>query len=26
VPLSDEAWALIKATARSVGVNRDLSF
>jgi uncharacterized oxidoreductase len=26
VPLSGEAWALIKATARSVGVNRDLSF
>jgi hydroxycarboxylate dehydrogenase B len=26
VPLPDEAWALIKATARSVGVNRDLSF
>ncbi len=26
VPLADEAWALIKATARSVGVNRDLSF
>jgi uncharacterized oxidoreductase len=26
VPLSDEAWALIVATARSVGVNRDLSF
>jgi hydroxycarboxylate dehydrogenase B len=26
VPLSDEAWTLIKATARSVGVNRDLSF
>ena len=26
VPLSDEAWALIKATARSVGVNRDLTF
>ena len=25
VPLSDEAWALIKATARSVGMNRDLS-
>jgi hydroxycarboxylate dehydrogenase B len=25
VPLADEAWALIKATARSVGVNRDLS-
>ena len=26
VPLPDEAWALIVATARSVGVNRDLSF
>ena len=26
VPLSDEAWALITATARSVGVNRDVSF
>src|SRR5580693_6213112 len=26
VPLPEEAWALIKATARSVGVNRDLSF
>jgi uncharacterized oxidoreductase len=26
VPLADEAWALIKATARSVGVNRELSF
>jgi uncharacterized oxidoreductase len=26
VPLPDEAWALIRATARSVGVNRDLSF
>jgi uncharacterized oxidoreductase len=26
VPLSDEAWASIVATARSVGVNRDLSF
>ena len=26
IPLSDEAWVLIKATARSVGVNRDLSF
>jgi hydroxycarboxylate dehydrogenase B len=25
VPLSDEAWALIVSTARSVGVNRDLS-
>ena len=25
VPLADEAWALIKAAARSVGVNRDLS-
>jgi uncharacterized oxidoreductase len=26
VPLPDEAWASIVATARSVGVNRDLSF
>ena len=26
VPLSDEAWASIVATARSVGVNRDLGF
>ena len=26
VPLSDEAWASIVAAARSVGVNRDLSF
>src|SRR5277367_4112126 len=26
VPLPDEAWALIVGTARSVGVNRDLSF
>jgi uncharacterized oxidoreductase len=26
VPLPDQAWALIKATARSVGVNRDFSF
>jgi hydroxycarboxylate dehydrogenase B len=26
VPLSDEAWASIVATARGVGVNRDLSF
>ena len=26
VPLPDEAWASIVASARSVGVNRDLSF
>ena len=26
VPLPDETWAAIVATARSVGVNRDLSF
>jgi hydroxycarboxylate dehydrogenase B len=26
VPLPDEAWALIVGSARSVGVNRDLSF
>jgi LDH2 family malate/lactate/ureidoglycolate dehydrogenase len=26
VPLSGEAWASIVATARSVGVSRDLSF
>src|SRR6202522_1613234 len=26
VPLPDETWASIKATARSVGVNRELSF
>ena len=26
VPLSDEAWASIVATARSLGVNRDLKF
>jgi len=26
VPLSDEAWASIVATARSLGVNRGLKF
>ena len=26
VPLPDETWASIVAAARSVGVNRDLSF
>jgi len=26
VPLSDEVWASIVAAARSVGVNRDLTF